>query len=66
MNSTIDPKAELLRPAKFGRLIDSSPAHVYHLIQRGELHAVRVGGALRVPVSEIDRLKAEAISDEVA
>lgn len=65
-NTTIDTQAKLLRPGKFARLIDSSRSHVYVLIERGELHAVRVGGSLRVPVSEVERLAAAALSSEVA
>jgi excisionase family DNA binding protein len=64
----IDARSELVRPAKFAVLIDTSRATVYNMIAAGQLHAVKLGGngALRIPVSEVERLKAEAISDEAA
>jgi excisionase family DNA binding protein len=53
--------AILLKPARFGKLIDASRAVVYRLIEEGTIHAVRVGGGLRIPASEAKRLEAAAI-----
>jgi excisionase family DNA binding protein len=52
-----DQKPALLRPAKFARLIDMSRSKVYELIQSGEIRAVTIGGVLRVPLEELERLK---------
>jgi len=57
---SIDPKAELLRPAKFARLIDVSRSKVYEMVSAGEIRAITIGGVLRIPVEEVGRLKARA------
>jgi excisionase family DNA binding protein len=38
------------------RLADLSPNAVYQMIARGELPAIRLGGAIRLPRDKIDRL----------
>jgi excisionase family DNA binding protein len=58
--------AILVKPAKFGKLIDTSRAVVYRLIEEGTIHAVKIGGTLRIPVSEARRLESAAIQDEAA
>jgi excisionase family DNA binding protein len=63
MSPTIDPKAELLRPAKFARLIDMSRSKVYEMLSAGEIRAVTIGGVLRIPIDEIDRFKAQAATE---
>ncbi len=63
MVTTIDPKAELLRPAKFARLIDVSRSKVYEMLSAGELRGVTIGGVLRIPVEEVERLKARPASE---
>lgn len=30
--------------------------HIYRMVQRGELRAIRLGNALRVPTTELERL----------
>ena len=41
--------AELLTVAQAAALCNLSRSHVYHLVQRGEWPAVRIGRTLRVP-----------------
>jgi excisionase family DNA binding protein len=53
----------LIRPATFARLVDLSRASVYAAIDRGEIRAVRIGGSLRIPASELARLQQEATAD---
>jgi excisionase family DNA binding protein len=53
-----------LRPAKAAVLLDFGRAKIYDLIDRGELHAVTIGGQLRIPVSEIERLKDQPEGDD--
>ena len=47
----------LMRPSKFARLIDMSRSKVYELIKSGEIRAVSIGGVLRIPLEELERLK---------
>lgn len=54
----------LLRPAKFARLIDMSRSKIYELIQSGEIRAVTIGGVLRIPLEEIERLKSGSSADQ--
>jgi len=63
LSPTIDPHAELLRPAKFARLIDVSRSKVYEMLSAGEIRAVTVGGVLRIPLDEIERLKSRAAAE---
>ena len=50
----------LIRPARFAQMVDLSRASVYAAIDRGEIRAVRIGGSLRIPASELARLQQEA------
>jgi excisionase family DNA binding protein len=50
---------EFLDPRAFGALLDLNRESVYRAISRGELQAVRVGRAIRLPVSQLDDLLAE-------
>lgn len=34
-----------------------SPAHVYRMIERGEVRAARFGAVIRVPVEEVERVE---------
>jgi excisionase family DNA binding protein len=54
----------LLKPARFARLIDASRSKVYELINSGEVRSVRIGGELRIPASELDRLTAAATTED--
>jgi excisionase family DNA binding protein len=49
-----------VKPARFAKLIDTSRANVYNLLARGKLRSVRIGGSIRIPIDELDRLLAEA------
>lgn len=53
----------LMRPARFARLVDLGRSKIYEMIQCGEIRAIKVGGALRIPVSELERLKSSASDD---
>jgi excisionase family DNA binding protein len=46
----------MLRPIEVAELLAVSRKHVYRLIDRGDLKAVHVGGAVRIPPAELDRL----------
>lgn len=43
-------------PRELARLLKISPNHIYGLIWRGELKAVRLGRRLLVPSHELERL----------
>ena len=44
---------EFLDPRAFGELLDLNRESVYRAISRGELQAVRVGRAIRLPRSQL-------------
>lgn len=41
---------------EFGEITGTCKAHVFNMIRRGELRAVKLGSATRIPASEVDRL----------
>jgi excisionase family DNA binding protein len=49
---------EFLDPRAFGELLDLNRESVYRAISRGELQAVRVGRAIRLPRAQLDALLA--------
>ena len=49
---------EFLDPRAFGELLDLNRESVYKAIERGELQAVRVGRAIRLPRSQLEDLLA--------
>ena len=51
-----EPTGEFLDPKAFGKLLDLHRESVYRGIARGELVAIRVGKALRLPKSQIEDL----------
>lgn len=55
----------LLRITEFAKLAAVGTRTAYRLIEAGQVRAVRLGGALRVPASEIDRLCAGRPIDPV-
>jgi excisionase family DNA binding protein len=59
-----EPTVQLLRPAKFCKLIDVTRSKVYEMISKGQLRTVNIAGVLRIPIDEIDRLKASATARE--
>jgi excisionase family DNA binding protein len=40
---------EVLRPGELAPLLGVTRAHVYRLIAKGAIPAVRIGGAIRIP-----------------
>jgi excisionase family DNA binding protein len=56
---------EYLDPRAFGELLDLNRESVYRAISRGELHAVRVGRAIRLPRSQLADLLAEVRDPDV-
>ncbi len=49
---------EYLDPREFGELLNLNRESIYKAISRGELQAVRVGRAIRLPRSQLDHLAA--------
>jgi|HubBroStandDraft_6_1064221.scaffolds.fasta_scaffold2696179_1 excisionase family DNA binding protein len=56
---------QLLRLGRFAALVDVSRSKIYTMISAGELRAVRVGGSLRIPAEELDRLKTLKVDHRV-
>jgi excisionase family DNA binding protein len=54
-----EPTGEFLDARAFGELIDLSRESVYRAIARGDLRAVRIGRAIRLPRAQLDALLAE-------
>ena len=54
---------KFFKPSRFAKLIDSNRSTIYELIKRGDLRAVKIGGNLRIPASELDRLARAAESE---
>jgi excisionase family DNA binding protein len=50
----------LVKPGTFAVAAEMSRANVYKLIEKGVIRAVHIGGSIRIPMSELDRLIAEA------
>jgi len=51
----------MLSPAQVARLTNLSRAAVYRAIERGELHASRLCGRLRVDIAELEAWKARSV-----
>ncbi|MDU7427990.1 MAG: helix-turn-helix domain-containing protein [Actinomyces urogenitalis] len=45
-----------LSPAEFGEAANISPTTVRALIAKGDLKATKLGRAVRIPITELDRL----------
>jgi excisionase family DNA binding protein len=54
MPRTIPQRA--IRPAAFADASDVHRTTVYRWIKTGKIRAVRVGGAVLIPISELDRV----------
>lgn len=48
-------------PAEAAESLGVCRAHIYNLITRGELRAVKIGRSTRIPASELERLLAEEV-----
>jgi putative molybdopterin biosynthesis protein len=57
---------ELLRIEDAARVLKLSRTTVYDLLRRGELRIVRVGRAVRIPRSEIERFARERLTEFLA
>ena len=51
-----------VKPVRAAKLLDMSKSKIYEMIQRNEIPYVRLGGCLRIPMSALDDLVAQAIS----
>jgi excisionase family DNA binding protein len=51
--------AEFYSPREFARIVRIGLNQVYGLIERGEIHAARLGGQYRVPAGEVARLRGD-------
>ena len=51
----------LYRPKEVAEVAGLSRPEVYALIQRGLLQAVRIGAAVRIPASELERLVTQGV-----
>lgn len=51
----------LFRTREVAQMGGFSQAFVYHLIDSGKLKAVRIGGTVRVPFDEVERLLTEGV-----
>ena len=58
------PTGDFLDPRSFAELLDLSRETVYRLVARGELKAVRVGSAIRLPRTQLDSLLSGGSEDE--
>jgi excisionase family DNA binding protein len=54
-------KSLFVRPVEAAALLGMGKTTVYELIQKKELPAVRLGGALRIPRAALEKLAADAI-----
>jgi excisionase family DNA binding protein len=53
-------KQEYVTPAAFGQHFGVSYMTINRLIHGGEIHAIRVGRSIRIPVSELARFAADS------
>ena len=54
-----ESKPLFVRPAEAARLLGVSRSKAYHLVHQGTLHARRIGGSIRIPLSQIELLASE-------
>ena len=53
----MDGKAEFVSVNTFGEIFDVKPARVREYVADGTLRAIKLKGVLRIPVTEVDRVK---------
>ena len=56
---------EFLDPRAFGKILDLNRESIYRAISRGELRAIRIGRAIRLPRDQLDDLLAEGRDPDV-
>ena len=54
----------LYRPKEVAEAVGLSRPEIYALIQRGLLQAVRIGTAVRIPASELERLVTQGVAPQ--
>ncbi len=54
------PHREFVSVSSTARLIDAHPQTIRNMLKDGRLASVRIGDMIRIPMSEIERLKGEA------
>ena len=64
MKESRPTKKILLKTRTFAEATDMSASNVYALVEKGIIRAVRIGGAIRIPTSELDRLTGMASEKE--
>ena len=52
------------RVRTFARLVEASDSGIRELIARGDLKACKVGGLLRIPATELARVKGQKVCPE--
>ncbi len=58
---TLDTAPDILTVPQYAEIFQLGKDHVYRLIRRGDIPAIKVGGAIRIPKSRvIDQLQASA------
>lgn len=55
-NVADQPTRAAYSPAEFAELLGVTRQHVHALINRGEIHSVKLGRSRRIPASELDRI----------
>lgn len=58
-----DSGRALFRPVEVAELCSVSRGLIYRLISLGELKSVRIAGAVRISVEEVQRLVTEGVPD---
>ena len=58
-----EPTGEFLSPKSFGKLLDLHRETIYRGIASGDLVAVKIRGAIRLPRAQIDALLIEGSCD---
>ena len=53
-----EPTGDFLDPLAFAELLDLNRESIYRAIDRGDLRAIRVGRAIRLPRAQLDALLA--------
>ena len=56
----VAPAPRFLKPREFAVLVGVDEGTIYRAINRGEICAARIGTRHLIPVTEVDRLEAEA------
>lgn len=55
---------EFFRPAEVAQIGGFSPTFVYQLIASGKLPSIRIGGSIRIPFAEVEKLFTSGTTNE--